>query len=696
MTDAPLLYDPFSAAGPAAPVSHGLQHLRGNTLWLHGRRVPLLSGEVQFFRMDPAAWEPSLRQVKALGLPIVSTYLSWRRFSLGPGKYDLTGETDPRLDLPAYLDLCRQMGLWVTFKPGPWICAEETNGGFPDWLVNDPGLQVLDAGDRPVQGYNPPFQSPIPSYLHPRYQEHVRAWLQAVDRVAAPYCYPHGPILLVQLDNEPGYTFHDRMFESDYNPYVAAPGGLYARWLQAKYTTLQQLNHSHGSAWPAFEQVEPPRALEVERLAGLPRYLDWVEFKEWTLAQEVRSTGWYHLHNGLDQVLFTINYNEHPQLGVPNHWQALEQASGIGGFDYYPRLPMQPADFVSMVQALNYSRTVNRLPWSPEIMTGIWSFEGQEHDPQQLEAEDFEYLYLTCLAYGLKGMNFYMLADRDHWVNSPLNARGERTPTARAVEKTVQLMQTIPNFYDLEIEQPVAVIYHRPYAREAFVAHENPACVEGYRLGSAYAGFTALYTRLVQHNYNPAVADLWAAPQRLEQHRLAFFPAGPTLEPETQQRLVEYVRQGGRLVVLAHGAAPDPAEAPCARLAAAAGHAPGAGTGAWQQLGAGCWLELPGAELSSEQLTRLLEDAGLRPAVAAGAPGIQTVLHHHAGQEVLFVLNPLETPQAATLTFRDRESGLLVELPGAGQALPISGAQAYLHLAPRTVKVLMVRPGSQQ
>ncbi|HEX2979338.1 MAG TPA: beta-galactosidase [Anaerolineaceae bacterium] len=687
-----MIYDPFSSSAGNAPASSGLDLVHGASLLLQGKKTFLLSGEVQFFRMDPSVWETCLRQVKALGLPMVSTYLSWQRFSLGPGEYDLTGATNPRLNLPAFLDLCKAVDLWVTLKPGPWICAEETNGGYPDWLVNDADLQVRDAQDRPVMGYSGPFQSPIPSYLHPKYQDHVRRWLEAVDYVAAPYAYPNGPVVLVQLDNEPGYTFHDRAFESDYNPSIASPGGLYAQWLLKKYGTIQQLNLAHRSTWSSFDEITPPRRLELRALDELPRYMDWVAFKEWTLSEEVRSVGWYHLRNGLARVLFTINFNEHPQLAAPNDWHSLEQASGIGGYDYYPRMPMNAEDFIGVVQALNYSRVVNRVPWSPEIMTGIWSFEGQEHGPHHLPSKEFEYLYLTCLAYGLKGMNFYMLADRDNWVNSPLNEQGELTETAASVQKTVRIMQAMPHFDELEIDQPVGVVYYRPYAREAFLAHESPAVVDGHPLGQAYARFKAVYSELVRLNLNPAIVDLWAAPERLSRHRLVILPAGMYLDDAARERLLDYVRAGGTLAVFpawpelgldfTSGASPAPKSTPVE----------GMGSGDWKAytLGQGRCVDLAVDQPSTTQLTQLLHLNAIEPAAEASSQQVQTVLHEHDGQKVLFVINTGIDPVEVEISFHRLPVSGLVELPDQRSKWSVSGGKIQITLAGHAVRVYSI------
>ncbi len=681
------MIDPFHSQEEISRTSQKPVLIDGNMLRLRGETIPLLSGEVQFFRMPPEAWEPCLRAVKKMGLPIVSTYLSWRRFALGVDEYDLLGKTDPHLNLPRFLELCRDLGLWVILKPGPWICAEETNGGYPDWLVSDPELQVLDCQDRPVQGYNPPFQSPIPSYFHPKYQGYVQRWLEAVDQVILPYTYPNGPILLVQLDNEPGFTFHDRMFESDYNPYVANKGGLYSQWLKKKYEGCESLPVVYAQENPDMGRVCPPRTLRISKQEELTRYWDWVEFKEWLLAGHVRSICADHQRNGLTQVLFTTNYNDHPQLATPNDWHRLEAAGDIGGFDYYPTLPMRSSDFAKMVKALNYSRSVNRLAWSPEIMCGIWSFEGQPHTAIDLSPADFEYLYLTCLAYGLKGMNFYMLADRDNWVGSPLDIHGQTSPTAQAVEKTNRLMNTIPHFFEMDCKQPLGVAFYHPYAREAFIANETATSLGNYQLGDAYAHFEQVYRDLLELNLNPGLIDLWVNPQALHNYRLVILPAGSYMDRQAQQALVDYVLSGGILVVYPALPFTDLDFKPLSLLETL-GDAPKSSDS--DRIGfnkKGALIVSTGASPLKEQLKSLADKFGVTPEVTTSDPSIMTVIQHGKGEEILFVINPDDYPRKTDLLFEASRSGELVEVLDPTTVLAIKNRKSHIELSPRTVRV---------
>ncbi len=363
--------------------------LSGNALLLNGERVPLFSGEIHFWRIDPQYWGECLKRMKAMDLKIVSTYLSWRRHSISPQEKDLTGKTDPRLNVPAFLRLCQSLGLWVHLKPGPWICAEEEKGGYPDWLLSDEEILAKDNQGQPVVGYFPPFDGDTPSYLHPTYLKHVRRWLTDVDLCISDFCYPRGPVILVQLDNEPSMTFRDGMFESDYNPVIA--GGLYQQWLKGKYGSVGALNLAYRSALANFSDVEAPVTLGIQHLGDLRRHTDWAEFKEWLLARYIQILGEIHLRNGIENVLFTVNYNRHWPLSVPNNWRKLEEASGgLGGYDYYAVPPLSVDDFVDVVKSVNYSLATSKLPWAPEMMTGIWKLEGSEETPSPLLASHTE------------------------------------------------------------------------------------------------------------------------------------------------------------------------------------------------------------------------------------------------------------------------------------------------------------------
>ncbi len=665
--------------------------IRNGVLTVNGARVPVLSGEIHFFRMSPETWDTALANLKAIGLPMVSTYLSWRRFSLGPDRYDLEGRTDPRLNVKGFLELCRKHGLWVTMKPGPWICAEEANGGYPDWLVEREELQVLNAAGEPVQGYTPAFRSPIPSYLHPAYLEAVRVWLREVDAVIADYVHPRGPIILVQLDNEPSMTFHDRLLESDYNRVNVGKDGLYSQWLEGKYGTISKLNRTYRSSWPSFSCVEAPRSIGPEILETSAPWADWVEFKELMMVRHVAKLAELHRENGLAQVVFTINYNEHPQLGVPNDWRSLELASGMGGFDFYPRMPLGASGLADVALFVGYSRACNVIPWSPEIMSGKWSFEGQEHEPGELRSADFELLYLSCIAFGLKGMNFYMFADRDNWIDSPLDAAGCPRPNLEAVRNVVRLVSEEPELESFDRNQPVAVLYYRPHAREAFIADASPAplTIGGFCLGSSYSCFKSIFSELHRLNLDPAVVDPWVGlgtltatrPEMLPAHRLLFVPGGSSMDEATLRLLDDFVAGGGSVVWVGRRPERD----------LGGGHFTGSHCCLTEERTRGV-LASPTGEPDSKTLLRILDEERIGPEVPASVPGILTTLHRSRSREWLFVVNIGETRQNVELRFPDPHLKGMISLPGGNLRVRVKNSSARLTCEPQSVQVWRLDP----
>jgi beta-galactosidase len=99
---------------------------------VNGERVPLLSGEVHYWRLAPEMWRPILRRVAEMGIRVVASYVCWDFHEVGPGQWDFEGMGDPRRDLLTFLRLLAEEDFWVILRPGPYIYSEWRNGGVPD------------------------------------------------------------------------------------------------------------------------------------------------------------------------------------------------------------------------------------------------------------------------------------------------------------------------------------------------------------------------------------------------------------------------------------------------------------------------------------------------------------------------------------------------------------------------------------
>jgi beta-galactosidase len=157
---------------------------------LDGRPFQIRSGEMHPVRIPAEYWTHRIRMAKAMGLNTVALYLMWNALEPSPGVFDIAG----RNDFVRFIELCRQEGLWVYLRPGPYVCAEWDFGGLPPWLLRTPDLRVRDRGDR-------------------RYMDAVARYLDAVaPRVAPLMAANGGPILMVQVENEYASFGRDRAY----------------------------------------------------------------------------------------------------------------------------------------------------------------------------------------------------------------------------------------------------------------------------------------------------------------------------------------------------------------------------------------------------------------------------------------------------------------------------------------------------
>ncbi|WP_430598173.1 glycoside hydrolase family 35 protein [Enterococcus sp. DIV2467a] len=147
---------------------------------LNGQPFKILSGAIHYFRVDPSDWYHSLYNLKALGFNTVETYVPWNLHEPQKGTFHFEGI----LDLERFLKLAQELGLYAIVRPSPYICAEWEFGGFPAWLLNEPGR----------------MRSNNPTYL-----KHVVEYYDVLMEKIVPHQLANGGnILMIQIENEYG------------------------------------------------------------------------------------------------------------------------------------------------------------------------------------------------------------------------------------------------------------------------------------------------------------------------------------------------------------------------------------------------------------------------------------------------------------------------------------------------------------
>ena len=135
-------------------------------------------GEFHFSRYSRENRHRELAKMKAGGITIVSTYLFWIYHEEIEGKMDFGGDNDIR----AFIEECKDVGLDVVIRIGPWAHGECRNGGFPDWLLKK-DYKLRDNNEE--------------------YLAVVKKWYQSIyNEVKGLFYKDGGNIIAVQIENE--------------------------------------------------------------------------------------------------------------------------------------------------------------------------------------------------------------------------------------------------------------------------------------------------------------------------------------------------------------------------------------------------------------------------------------------------------------------------------------------------------------
>ncbi|GAA3732277.1 beta-galactosidase [Plantactinospora mayteni] len=173
--------------------------LQDRRIVVDGRPRLVLAGEVHYFRVAPPDWADRLARLRESGCDTVATYVPWLWHELPDRSVDLHGRTHPQRDLAGFLDLAHEHGLRAVVRPGPFIMAEVKNEGVPYRLYEDTPHLLPTTWD------GASIETRTLDYLAPEFLDAARDWYAQVMPVLAERLVDRGgPVVAVQLDNEVG------------------------------------------------------------------------------------------------------------------------------------------------------------------------------------------------------------------------------------------------------------------------------------------------------------------------------------------------------------------------------------------------------------------------------------------------------------------------------------------------------------
>ncbi|HWZ90223.1 MAG TPA: beta-galactosidase, partial [Polyangiaceae bacterium] len=430
-------------------------------LLLGDREVPLISGSVHYFRLDPREWLAALTALQSLGIEIVDAYLPWGVHEQVDGSFDF-GTKDPRLDVVRFLRQVNDLGMLAIVRPGPHINAELTFFGIPERVIWNGDCQARSPRGKPVVLPVPPLAFPVPSYASEAFLEESDRWLGAVGEQLAPLVWPAGPIVLCQIDNEGALYFRDGVYDQDHHPDAVAT---YRAFLTQKYGSIEAIRSVLNDPAADLETLLPPARLSGKSLLDLARHLDAAEAQEEIIARaflRMKSTLQLAGLRGIP----TMHNLPFGEGSTPLDPERVNQVVDLLGLDYYhvasettrAEIARRTSDLAVRASARGYA------PFACELGAGFPPFF-----PPITEG-DSAFTALTALAYGLRGFNVYMAVERDRWIGAPIDRHGRRRPFADFWESLVAALERL-DFFALHVDSAVHVVVPRNVRRLARVLH---------------------------------------------------------------------------------------------------------------------------------------------------------------------------------------------------------------------------------
>ena len=374
-----------------------------NGFQLGGKDSFFVSGEFHYFRVPKEDWRRRMRLFQAAGGNTLATYVPWLIHE--PEEGTILFDDVSYRDLTDYLKTAQEEGLQVVLRPGPYSYSELLNSGMPSWLVDN--YDALMAKN--IQGNT--FHPDTISYLHPLFLEKVRPFYRAFANTVRPFMAQNGgPVCMLQVDNELGGV-HIWRGSLDYNRQtmgIGIPGGRYPRFLEKRFLTIEALNKFYNTDFADFSAVMPVAKADQADIFSCRRAKDYYDFYCGTLAEFATLLKQWMLEDGLSGPFCHNSANP----GMNSMFLETVDAMGDGfllGSDHYYTLHhgwAQNNPTPRYALRTFYSNELMRLMGMPPTVLEMPG--GSPSDTPPILKEDLLACYMSNLAMGMKGVNFYI------------------------------------------------------------------------------------------------------------------------------------------------------------------------------------------------------------------------------------------------------------------------------------------------
>lgn len=289
---------------------------------LNGNPFTVKAAELHYPRIPEEYWDQRIKMCKALGMNTVCLYTFWNVHEQEEGVFDFTGQNDIR----KFILLCKDNGLKVILRPGPYVCAEWEMGGLPWWLLKKKDIQLRD---------NDPY-----------FLERVKIFEEALSLQVKDLTLNNGgPIIMIQVENEYGSYAENKNYVNNIKGVLREIYGDEVVMFQCDWSSNFTLNGLDDLVWTmnfgtgadidsqfaALKEMRPDSPLMCSEF-----WSGW--FDKWGAPHETRPAD--EMIKGIDEMLSkNISFSLYMTHGGTNwgHWAGANSpgyAPDVTSYDY--------------------------------------------------------------------------------------------------------------------------------------------------------------------------------------------------------------------------------------------------------------------------------------------------------------------------------------------------------------------------
>ncbi|OWA33328.1 glycosyl hydrolase [Saccharibacillus sp. O16] len=546
--------------------------IKSKQIRIDGKPMLLMCGEIHYYRLAREDWEDRIIKLKQAGCNAVGSYVPWLCHEPVEGQVDLDGSTRAELDLGAFIDLCAEHGLYFFVRPGPFIMAEMKNEGIPYWIYEKhPHLIPVGWDERAAT-------TPTLDYLAPDFLRETRIWYRRVMEIIKPRLLTNGgKIIAVQLDNEIG------MLSWVSNSPDLTDGMLedFADWLVGVYGEA-----GVQSRYPFASAASPEWRVHVrspEESWSIALHRDLGYYMRGRFARYVRTLRDFAEENGVSGVPFVVNIHGTGAgrgftfpIGISQLMETYNSEPGyVAGSDiYFGDLDMNSFQDLYLINAFMDAVQAEDQPLtSVEFNCGDGNFGETFSGRTDVSAADLK--TRLCIAQGNRMLNYYLMAGGRNYRlddvrgdgNDRIALTGERHGFAAPISPEGKLNYTFPRmaqgiqamrvFEDKVAEMneerdPVSFAFVPDYYMTEYRYPGSALMANLHRnLESArsHGAWEIVARAMLLAGYRFGATDIQNRPLNPESVPVLVLPCAKYLHAHVQAKLVEYMLEGGSLLL---------------------------------------------------------------------------------------------------------------------------------------------------